>query len=187
MQSTDPSVDPDEGLPSRSEVSAEERVIFERLWALADSLAALSASQLESLGFPDVLERAITELGRVKKGARVRQRRYVARQLRERDVEAIAHAVALFDPTSPESQARQVLIERWRERMLGEGGDGVVEEFLARYADAERQPLRQKVRAARKDAAKGKPLFQYVREANAAADDAPGSRPAPRPETEGAG
>ena len=98
MHSTDPSVDPYEGLPSRSEIRDQERDRTAELSDLADRLAALSSAQLRALQLPDILEAAVVELGRVKKGARVRQRRYVARQLRSRHVEAIRHAVMLPRP-----------------------------------------------------------------------------------------
>lgn len=198
MYSTDPDApDPYEGVPSRAKKQQRQHEITDELAALGLSLAALSPAARAKLELPDALEQAIFELSNASRGARVRQRRFVARQLRAYDTEALAHAVGLLDPSSPVSLARARLIERWRDRLLDPaGGDTACEEFLVAYPTAARQTLRQLARAAAKEGtdvgaegavkqgksatAKRRALYQYLREQLAAADPRPA---APRPAT----
>jgi ribosome-associated protein len=201
MHSTDPDApDPYEGVPSRAAKMNKQHEITTELATLGLALAALSPAARAKLELPDALEQAIFELSNASRGARVRQRRFVARLLRAYDADALTHAAALLDPSSPASLARTRLIERWRDRMTAaEGGDAACEEFLAAYATAERQTLRQLVRAASKEGAadgdegqvkKGKSatakrraLYQYLRDRIAEADPRPA---APRPRAEDA-
>lgn len=199
MHSTDPEApDPYEGVPSRSKKRDKQHEVTAELAELGLALAALSPAVRAKLELPDGLEQAILELSNTSRGAKVRQRRFVARQLRAYDAKALMHAVGLLDPSSPISLARARLIERWRDRVLDEAqGDAACEEFLGAYPTAERQALRQLVRAAGKEGAgdtettraeKGKSatakrraLYQYLRERIAEADPRPA---APRPKGE---
>jgi ribosome-associated protein len=189
MHSTDPEApDPYEGVPSRGARRKEQHEVTSEMADLGLALAALSPAVRAKLELPDGLEQALRELADATKGARVRQRRFVARQLRSYDGKALAHAVALLDPSSPVSLARAQLIERWRDRLMdARRGDEGSEEFLTTYASAERQTLRQLVRSATKEAgdtedqaargksasAKRRALYQYIRECIAAADPRP--------------
>ncbi|MCA9533819.1 MAG: DUF615 domain-containing protein, partial [Myxococcales bacterium] len=191
MHSTDPEApDPYEGVPSRGAKRNKEHEVTAELADLGLALAALSPAVRAKLELPEALEQALYELSQASRGARVRQRRFVARQLRNFDAEALTHAAGLLDPSSPVSLARARLIERWRDRLMDpEHGDAACEEFLSAYPTAERQPLRQMVRAASKEgadveghASKGKSasakrraLYQYLHERIAEADPRPGA------------
>ena len=189
MHSTDPEApDPYEGVPSRGARRKEQHEVTSEMADIGLALAALSPAVRAKLELPDLLEQAIRELADTTKGARVRQRRFVARQLRSYDGKALAHAVALLDPSSPVSLARAQLIERWRDRLMdARRVDEGSEEFLTTYPTAERQTLRQLVRGASKEAgdtedqaargksasAKRRALYQYIRERIAEADPRP--------------
>ena len=199
MHSADPEApDPYEGVPSRSKKRNKQHEVTAELAELGLALAALSPAVRAKLELPEGLEQAILELSNTSRGAKVRQRRFVARQLRSYDAKALMHAVGLLDPSSPISLARARLIERWRDRVTDDAqGDAACEEFLTAYPTTERQTLRQMVRAAGKEGAgdtetsraeKGKSatakrraLYQYLRERIAEADPRPA---APRPKGE---
>lgn len=189
MHSTDPEApDPYEGVPSRGQKRKKQHDVTSEMADIGLALAALSPAVRAKLELPDLLEQAIRELAGASKGAHVRQRRFVARQLRSYDGKALAHAVALLDPSSPVSLARAQLIERWRDRLMdARRVDEGSEEFLASYPTADRQTLRQLVRGASKEAgdtddqaargksasAKRRALYQYLRERIAEADPRP--------------
>lgn len=196
MHSTDPEApDPYEGVPSRGARRAKQHEVTSEMADIGLALAALSPAVRAKLELPDLLEQAIRELADTTRGARVRQRRFVARQLRSYDGKALAHAVALLDPSSPVSLARAQLVERWRDRFMDpRRADEGTEEFLTTYPTAERQTLRQLVRGASKEAgdtedvaargksasAKRRALYQYIRERIAEADPRPTAlRPLP--------
>jgi len=189
MHSTDPEApDPYEGVPSRGAKRAKQQEVTSEMANLGLALAAMTPTVRAKLELPDALEQALRELAGSSKGAHVRQRRFVARLLRSYDGNALAHAVALLDPSSPVSLARAQLIERWRDRFMdARRVDEGSEEFLTTYPNAERQTLRQMVRGASKEAgdvegqaargkgaaAKRRALYQYIRERIAEADPRP--------------
>jgi ribosome-associated protein len=189
MHSTDPEApDPYEGVPSRGARRAKQHEVTAEMADLGLALAAMTPAVRAKLELPEALEQAIRELAGASKGAKVRQRRFVARQLRAYDAKAMAYAVALLDPSSPVSLARAQLIERWRDRLLNpELSDDACEGFLEAYPRAERQVLRQLARSAMKEAgetegqaargksasAKRRALYGYIRDRLAEADPRP--------------
>jgi ribosome-associated protein len=67
-------------------------------------------------------------------------------------------------------------LERWRERLIGEG-DGAISDFLEEHPATDRQQLRTLVRAAKRDTERGKPeaprkLFRFLRAAVEAGEGA---------------
>lgn len=164
-----------EAAPSRSRRRREHRA----LQTLAEQLLALPRGELEGLGFGERTWAAIDETARISDPRALR-----------RHVKRVANCLAR-ENTRPlqdllEARAAQVRgaaalhhrIERWRERLLAEG-DPALAEFIDAYPGAERQELRALVRAARRDAERGRAeaprrLFRALRALLAAHEEAAG-------------
>jgi len=117
---------------------------------LAASLIRLPATQLERIDLPDGLREGLVTARRLQRAALRRQLRYLSHMIDEQ-TDAAALQAALDSELRPgrEETARLHRLERWRERML-EQGDATVEEFLAEHPQADRQQLRNLVRAAQR-------------------------------------
>lgn len=152
--------------PSKSQIKREKLA----LQALAERLAAMPRAELERLKLSEATWAALDETPRIKDlRARKRHWKRIANLLQREDMEAVH---ALMDASEERERARTARhhqLERWRERLLGED-----EEALADFIDAcpgvDRQQLRALVRAARRDAERGRPesarkLFRFLREA----------------------
>lgn len=107
---------------------------------------------------------------------RRRQMQYVGKLMRDTDHEAIIEAL---DKLRNNSRAHTKLLhdcETWRDRMIAEG-DSVSNEFCDIYYEADRQYIRQIIRAAQKDISHKKPpanarkLYSYIKEQLTAADN----------------
>jgi ribosome-associated protein len=152
--------------PSKSALKRESQALEE----LGQQLVALPAEQLAGIPLPDELAEAIHTARRISSfSALKRQRKFIAKLLRETDVEPIHARLEGLNRSSAQSIHRHHTVERWRDRML-EGDDGVVDEFLQSHPGADRQKLRQLVRDARKEQqAAAAPrsarlLFRYLRQ-----------------------
>lgn len=99
--------------------------------------------------------------------ARARQMKYIARLLRGADVEAIEETLGGDGPLTPEQEAHFARLERWRSKMIDD--DGAIDAFVQDFPEADRQRLRQEVRAVRKalgtdrEARARKQLYQLLR------------------------
>lgn len=114
---------------------------------LGARLAELGASELASIPLPDDILAAIIELNRIKAhGARKRQLGFLAKRMRQIDVEPIDAALEKIRQSARANTKSLHLVENWRDRLLGEI-DGESEKaaltaFLDAYLDADRQQLR---------------------------------------------
>jgi len=151
-------------LPTRSALSRARKGEEKRLAALATALVGLSNKQLGKLELDEEIVDAVEEARRMKAhAARARQLRVVRRSLRGSDSQAIADAVdELINPSGLITPAAREA-RRWVERFLGDGNQAV-EDFVANYAQADRQRLKGLVRNLRKaDASKvAKPRAKLV-------------------------
>ena len=153
----------------RPSKSARKREI-EALHALAAQMAGLSDAELGRLGVEQALRDALALVRPMKaSGARNRQLKHCVKFM---DSEALGEVRAyLEDRHSQQVSANRALhaIERWRDRLSGEG-DKVLEELFDTYPDLDRQQLRQLCRDARREKESGKPagagrkLFRFLRE-----------------------
>jgi len=167
---TDGRDDDEERPPSRSQVRRERKAAKALLESLAKDLAALSPKALERLGLDPELEGAVRILGGMQRTTGMaRQRGFVIQLLRRTDTAPILAKLQEFKGTGA-SDAQQHQRERWRSRLLNEG-DAALHEFLSSYPSAERQRLRQAVRAAAAEQSAGasgkryKELYQLIKEA----------------------
>lgn len=165
MELTDePSEDFPEG-PSKSQIKRD----LLALQALAERMTGMPRSELERLGLSEAAWAAIDETPRIKDHrARRRHFKHIAKLLAGADMEA-AHA--LMDENAAMvrgAAARHHRMESWRERLIEEGDDALTE-LLRLCPEADRQQLRQLMRAARRDRERGgadapRKLFRFLRE-----------------------
>jgi ribosome-associated protein len=151
--------------PSKSQIKRELHALQE----LAERVTEMPRSDLERLGFSAETWAAIEETDRIK-DLRARRRHFkrIAKLLAREDAEAVRALVDQKADKAREAAARHHRVERWRERLIEEGDDALTE-LLDLCPHADRQQLRQLVRAARRDSEKGRPdaprkLFRFLRE-----------------------
>ncbi len=140
------------------------------LQALGASLVKLNKTALSQIPLSDDLRNAIEEAQRLpQRGALKRQLQYIGKLMRQTDVEPIRDAYEKVTHSYRDDVAHHHQLEQWRDRLLTEG-DAALEQLLTEQADVDRQYLRQLIRTAKTDAAKGKPpraareLFRYLRQ-----------------------
>jgi ribosome-associated protein len=138
--------------------------------ALAARLIALGPADLARLPLEPELQRAIAEAAAIRShGARKRQLQFVAKLLRKTDAEPIDTALQALGSEARQLTARHHRCESWRDRLL-EDGDTALGALLDRRHDVDAQTIRQLVRNARQESARGKPpaaarrLFRALRE-----------------------
>ncbi|HEX5340623.1 MAG TPA: ribosome biogenesis factor YjgA [Gammaproteobacteria bacterium] len=149
---------------SRSQLKRE----VDALQRLGEELVTLPENQLAALPLPDTLRDAVEFARRITShGALKRQRQYIGKLMRGIDPAPIRARLDEFRNTSRLAKARFQQTERWRDRLIAEG-DIALAEFLDQYPAADRQQLRQLVRAAARETASGQPprhartLFRYL-------------------------
>ena len=159
--------EPDDDFKSKSALKREA----DALQRLGEELVALGAADLAPLPLPESLRAAIEEAQRIghHHGARRRQLQYIGKLMRRIDAEPIAQALEARRQAARRDALRVHEIERWRDRLLGEG-DAALGELLVLRPDADRNRLRQWMRKANDESARGMPsasaraLFRYLRE-----------------------
>ncbi|MGH8306694.1 MAG: ribosome biogenesis factor YjgA [Gammaproteobacteria bacterium] len=150
--------------PSRSQLKRE----VEALQKLGEELVKLPESQLVALSLPDTLRDAVDMARRINShGALKRQRQYIGRLMREIDPAPIRTKLKELRSADKAAKSRFKHTERWCDRLIAEG-DAALAEFLNQYPQADRQQLRQLMRAAAEEVAAGqsprqtRELFRYI-------------------------
>ena len=145
---------------------------------LGEEVAALPRDKIESLGLPEKLQDALIEAARITAHeGRRRHMQLIGKLMRNIDPEPIRAALEKFSGSSKQEVADMHLAERWRERLLKE--PDALALFANEYRDMDLQQLRTMIRNAQKEQAQNKPprdfrkIYQFVREAMAAARTAP--------------
>ena len=152
--------------PSRSQRKRDSHAIQEA----ARRLLALSAAELAPLELSPATLAAVAETARIKdRKAMPRHVKRVANLLEREDLGAIEALLDSRQALEQAAAARHHRVERWRDRLIGEG-DGALGELLDLCPNADRQGLRQAVRAAQRDLEAGRPegprkLFRALRTA----------------------
>ena len=137
---------------------------------LGKDLVGLTASILKDVPIDDTLREAIMQARVMKhrEGYR-RQLQYIGKLMRSADIGAIEATIAKHQQKDAEQVHFLHLTEKWRDRLLADG-DKALNTFMDDHQDADRQYLRQLLRAALKDKKENKPpsnarkLFKYLRE-----------------------
>ena len=150
--------------PSRSQLKRD----MEALQRLGEELVALPENQLASIPLPEKLRDAVEFARRITShGALKRQRQYIGKLMRDVDPAPIRTRLDELRNADRLTKARFQQTERWRDRLIAEG-DAALSEFLSQCPNADRQQLRQLMRAATEEARSGQPprhsraLFRYI-------------------------
>ena len=159
-------LDFDEDLPSKSELKRQSRDLQD----LGDELVALPPAEFEALPLPEDVQDAVVAARRITShGARLRQRLYIGKLLRRIDVEPVRKALARRSEIDRQRVLRELAIEKWRDRLLGDDASAWTELALLIAAE-DLQQLRGLARQARaeQDAARppaaARQLFRRLRE-----------------------
>jgi ribosome-associated protein len=159
--------------PSRSQRKRESHAVQDA----ARRLLALSSSELATLSLGAATLAAVAETARIKdRRAMPRHVKRVANLLEREDLGAIEALLDSRQAMDQAAAARHHRLERWRDRLLAQG-DAALGELLDLCPRADRQALRQLVRAAQRDREAGRPegprkLFRALRAALDEADAA---------------
>jgi ribosome-associated protein len=155
--------------------------------SLAARLIGLAPSRLARLPLDESVRAAIAEARRIRSNvARKRQLQFVAKLLRRTDEEPIAQALEAFENDARQLSARQHRVEAWRDHLLA-NGDAALGDLLQQRHGADAQAIRQFIRTARNEAARGKPpaaaraLFRLLRDLDAGEPLPPLASGQPRP------
>jgi ribosome-associated protein len=142
----DPEPDDPRDLRSRTDERRERKTSETKLFELAQTLVGLSERSLAKLELDEALLDAVHDARLITSpAARNRALRVVRATLRNLDAEAIAKR--LERGTAPAPRPASVALEDWCQRLLA-GGDPALAEFVASYATADRQQLRNLTRNA---------------------------------------
>jgi len=140
---------------------------FEEQPLASKSQRRREALETKSLAL-ELIKLNAARLGRVPLD-RKRQLQYVAKLLRRIDPEPIIQTLEEFDGEARQLTGRQHRSEAWRDFLL-ESGDHAVGVLMQQRKDVDTQALRQLIRNAQKETARGKPpasaraLFRLLRE-----------------------
>ena len=158
--------------PSKSQRKREMAALQD----LGTELVDLAAAELARIPLPDRLSEAIAQARAITShGARRRQLQFIGKIMRDIDPAPIRAALEKIRQHSARATAELHLIERWRDRIIGEG-QAALNEFSGQYPGADRQRLRQLMLNARKEQERSLPpkssraLFRALREVIEAAD-----------------
>jgi len=142
--------------PSKSQ---RKRDVHE-LQKLGTQLVELSAEQLSRFDLPERLAEAIAEARRIRDfEGRRRQMQFIGKLMREVEAAPIRAQLDLIKGVAHESTATQHLIERWRDRLLGE--DDALTLFATEYPHGDLQRLRSLIASVKRDRANNRPPKNY--------------------------
>lgn len=142
---------------------------------LGAHLAELAPRELATIPLPDDVLSAIQELNRIKAhGARKRQLGFLAKRMRQIDVEPIEAALEKLRQSARANTINLHQVEKWRDRLLGEvegeSAKDALTAFLSDHVEADRQQFRHlqrqavSERQAQRPPAASRQLFKAIRD-----------------------
>jgi len=150
---TPPTETEDPEFVSKSQLKREAQEVTDLAQLLVDAKPGL----LSKVPIPEEIEADLKLARKISSHiARKRQILFLAKKMRELDLEPIRKALTPDDAAHRQSVARMHAHEHWRDRIVAEG-DSAIEDLMVDYPQADRQRLRQLARQANKEIAKGKP------------------------------
>lgn len=158
--------------PSRSMQRREALDVL----ALGKQLSELTDSQLARLPLDEEIREQIAECKRITQHiAHKRQLQFLAKHLRERDLEPLRAALYQEIDARRRGSALHKYLEHWRDKLIAEG-DEALGEYLGLHPTSDRQALRQALQKARKtDDPKhlvhARALFRLLRDAQGQPQD----------------
>ena len=167
----------DAGQVSKSQLKREAKALFD----LGKQLTELPESVLLTLPLEPAVLEEVQFARRIKSHvARKRQLGFLAKRLRQADLEPVHAALQAREDAAKGLTAQHHRAEAWRDHLI-EQGDAALGPLFAARDDLDAQGLRQLLRNAKREAAEGKPpasarkLFRMLR----ALDDASPLPPIP--------
>jgi ribosome-associated protein len=152
--------------PSKSQLKRDAHGLQD----LGAELVELSAQQLAEIPLSEDVLATVRETRAITAhGARKRQLKYLGKLLRQEEEGPIREALERIQGRHALTVAHHHQCERWRDRLITEG-DTALTALLEEFPQADRQQLRQLMRAAQAELAKDKPpkssreLFRFLRE-----------------------
>lgn len=143
----DPNIDADGRIrwarPSKSQRKRDATKVTE----FGERLVELRPAELAKIPMDDEMRQEVERCRGLKKNARLRQLRLIAKMLRERDLTDLQGAVDGVDGKHRLAVQIEKAAEAWRARLI-EHGDGALKELLTQQPGADRQQLRQLMRGA---------------------------------------
>ena len=141
---------------SKSEIKRDA----EDLKQLGEKLVNLTKANLTKVPLDDSLKDAIELAQRLQKEARRRQLQYIGKLLRSIDAEPIREALEKIENKHNQQQAMLHKLEILRDELITKG-DAALTDLLNEHPSADRQHLRNLIRAAQKEKAQNKPSKAY--------------------------
>lgn len=141
---------------SKSEIKRDA----EDLKQLGEKLVNLTKANLTKVPLDDSLKDAIELAQRLQKEARRRQLQYIGKLLRSIDAEPIREALEKIENKHNQQQAMLHKLEILRDELIAKG-DAVLTDLLNEHPSADRQQLRNLIRAAQKEKEQNKPSKAY--------------------------
>ena len=149
------------------------------LQVLGEALLKVDGDALDTLKISDSLREAIDTAKRIKKREGLRRQLQFIGKLMRKESEESLNSINTFLDEKKKTKNKYIQLEKkaeqWREVLLN-GGDNEVQTFIDQHPNADRQWLRQTVRAAKRELSSDKPpannrkLFRYLREHLAPSD-----------------
>ena len=141
---------------SKSEIKCDA----EDLKQLGEKLVNLTKANLTKVPLDDSLKDAIGLAQRLQKEARRRQLQYIGKLLRSIDAEPIREALEKIENKHNQQQAMLHKLEILRDELVAKG-DVALTDLLNEHPSADRQQLRNLIRAAQKEKEQNKPSKAY--------------------------
>ena len=141
---------------SKSEIKRDA----EDLKQLGEKLVNLTKANLTKVPLDDSLKDAIGLAQRLQKEARRRQLQYIGKLLRSIDAEPIREALEKIENKHNQQQAMLHKLEILRDELVAKG-DVALTDLLNEHPSADRQQLRNLIRAAQKEKEQNKPSKAY--------------------------
>lgn len=133
--------------PNKTQIKKEIAALF----ALGETMSKLSPAQLTSLGLPENIHQAVSEVSTMPQtGARKRSLKYIAGQLHKIDVGPFKEKLARIQNQSAHAVREHHIVEHWRDRLIHEGNDALTELF-DEQPTADLQRIRQLLRSIKKE------------------------------------
>ena len=137
---------------------------------LGERILALTKDELSQFNMDDELRHAFEEGQKIKShGALKRQKHYIAKLMRGREIEPLAAQLNLILHKDDIYGAAFKRMEKWRDTVI-EDGDKGINAFIEEYPHADRHHMRQLVRNVAAEKKNNKPpaafraIFKYIRE-----------------------
>ena len=141
---------------SKSEIKRDA----EDLKQLGEKLVNLTKANLTKVPLDDSLKDAIELAQRLQKEARRRQLQYIGKLLRSIDAEPIREALEKIENKHNQQQAMLHKLEILRDELVAKG-DVALTDLLNEHPSADRQQLRNLIRAAQEEKEQNKPSKAY--------------------------